>query len=50
MWKYNEDTTKPIITAKAHIESGHKSGCEQTAFNGCIVLYARRHGLYEAET
>ena len=43
MWKYNEDTTKPIITAKAHIESGHKSGCEQLP--STAVLFYMHGGI-----
>ena len=43
MWKYNEDTTKPIITAKAHIESGHKNGCEQLP--STAVLFYMHGGI-----
>ena len=43
MWKYNEDRTNPILTAKEHIESGHKSDSEQLP--STAVLFYMHGGI-----
>lgn len=29
MWKFDEDKTKPVLSAQKHIESAHKAGCKK---------------------
>lgn len=42
MWKYPDDSTRPILTAKAHIRSGHAA--QSTAFPKTAVLFYMHSG------